>query len=66
MSDLKPGDLVFFDTNGGHNNITHVGIYIGDSKFVHAESGSVRSVRISSLYESYYARNYMTARRIVN
>lgn len=65
-SDLKPGDLVFFDTNGGHNNVTHVGIYIGSNKFIHAASGSVSAISISSLEESYYARNYMTARRILN
>lgn len=43
-SDLKAGDLVFFDTNGGHNNIGHVGIYIGDGKFIHASSGDRKSV----------------------
>lgn len=65
-SNLKLGDLVFFDTNGGHNNVTHVGIYIGNNKFIHAATGSVSSISISSLDESYYARNYMTARRIIN
>jgi cell wall-associated NlpC family hydrolase len=65
-SDLKMGDLVFFDTDGGHNSITHVGIYLGNDKFIHAESGSVRSVSVSDLGESYYARNFMTARRIIN
>lgn len=65
-SDLQTGDLVFFDTDGGHNSISHVGIYIGNSRFIHAESGGPRRVRISSLNESYYARNYMTARRVMN
>lgn len=62
--DLKKGDLVFFDTNGGHNSYSHVGIYIGDNKFIHAESGSVRRVVISSL-TGYWSRTYMTARRII-
>jgi N-acetylmuramoyl-L-alanine amidase len=63
-ANLQVGDLVFFDTDGGHNSITHVGIYIGNDNFVHAESGGIRAVRISSLSEGYYSRNYMTARRV--
>jgi cell wall-associated NlpC family hydrolase len=47
-SALKPGDLVFFDTNGGLNRINHVGIYIGDGKFIHASSYLGRKVTISS------------------
>lgn len=61
-SDLQPGDLVFFDTNGGLNGINHVGIYIGNSKFIHASSGNGRKVTISSLSDSYYSKTYMRAR----
>ncbi len=64
-SDLKVGDLVFFDTNGGHNRINHVGIYIGSGKFIHASSPRY-DVTITSLSDDYYARSYMTARRILN
>lgn len=60
--DLQPGDLVFFDTNGGHNSINHVGIYIGNNKFIHASSYLNRRVTISSLGDSYYSRNYMKAK----
>ncbi|MFZ5965952.1 MAG: SH3 domain-containing protein [Bacillota bacterium] len=65
-SELKPGDLVFFDTSGANNgNITHVGIYIGDGKFIHASSGkNAKKVVISSLAEGYYNEKYVTARRI--
>lgn len=63
-SNLRPGDLVFFDTNGGHNNITHVGIYIGGGKFIDASSSRPHSVTIDSLNSSYYSKRYMTARRI--
>jgi len=61
-ADLKPGDLVFFDTNGGLNGINHVGIYIGNNKFIHASSSLGRKVTISSLGDSYYSKTYMRAR----
>ncbi|HEX9062928.1 MAG TPA: SH3 domain-containing C40 family peptidase [Clostridia bacterium] len=63
-SNLSPGDLVFFDTNGGHNYVNHAGIYIGGGNFIHASSGSAHSVTISSLNDSFYENAYMTARRI--
>lgn len=47
-SELKVGDLVFFDTSlEGHVN--HSGIYLGDDKFIHASSGKAYSVTISSM-----------------
>jgi cell wall-associated NlpC family hydrolase len=62
---LKPGNLVFFDTNGSHTSINHAGIYIGDGKFIHASSGtSTRCVIISDITAGYYADNYITARSI--
>jgi cell wall-associated NlpC family hydrolase len=55
---LQPGDLVFFDGLG------HNGIYIGGGQFVHSpHSGDV--VKISSLYDSWYAATYVGARRIL-
>ncbi len=60
--ELLPGDLVFFDTNGGHNSINHVGIYIGNNKFIHASSYLNREVTISSLGDSYYNKRYMKAK----
>ena len=60
---LEPGDLVFFATTGG-SRISHVGMYIGGGDFIH--SSSWRSgVTIDSLYHSYYARTYATARRVL-
>ena len=62
-ADLQPGDLVFFDTNGGLNAIRHVGIYIGNNNFIHASSGAGhRKVMISSLSDSFYSKSYMRAR----
>lgn len=60
-SDLRPGDLVFFNTGG--SGISHVGIYIGDGMFAH--SSSDRGVIKSSLDESYYKKRYVSARRVL-
>ena len=61
-SNLYPGDLVFFSRNG--NSVTHVGIYIGNNKFVHA-SGSRVGVIISDLGSAYYTRVWFGAKRLV-
>ena len=60
--ELKPGDLVFFRTRGSRE-INHVGIYIGNGKFIHASSAKGR-VRIDTLNEGYYKSRYVGARRI--
>ena len=62
---LRAGDIVFFDTDGGKNDINHTGIYIGNDNFVHASSGGGH-VMISGLSESFYSRCYMTARRVIS
>jgi cell wall-associated NlpC family hydrolase len=62
---LKTGDLIFFDTDGGYNHINHVGIYIGNGKFIHASSPRY-DVTITELSEDFYNRSYMTARRLLN
>lgn len=61
-SNLQMGDLVFFNTTGAHS---HVGIYIGNGKFVHASSGG-DGVKISSLSESYYNSRFCGGRRIIS
>ena len=59
-SDLRPGDLVFFNTRNAP--FSHVGLYIGDERFIHAPSTNGR-VRIDPLSASYYAKRYEAARR---
>jgi cell wall-associated NlpC family hydrolase len=59
--DMKPGDLVFFNTL--RRPRSHVGIYLGDGRFIHAPSskGSAR-VRTDSLTEGYFASRFEEAR----
>lgn len=67
-SELQAGDLVFFcdPSRSKGKACSHVGIYIGDGKFIHAASGrsSGRQVRISSLSENYYNGYYKGAKRV--
>lgn len=56
---LRPGDLVFFNTR--KMPLSHVGIYIGDDRFVHAPSSNGR-IRIDQLGTRYYAQRFETAR----
>ncbi len=60
-SELKAGDLVFFETY--KRGISHVGIYIGGNQFVHAPRNG-RTVSTDSLSSGYYASRYRGARRI--
>jgi LysM repeat protein len=62
--DLITGDLVFFRTKRYAKYPTHVGIYIGDDKFIHASSLLSRGVKIDRLSDSYFARTYTGAVRV--
>jgi len=58
--DLKPGDLVFFNTM--RRTFSHVGIYVGEGKFIHApRAGS--AVRVEDMREAYWAKRFTGARR---
>lgn len=57
---LKKGDLVFFSSPGG-NSISHVGIFIGDKKFIHAP-GRNQNIRIDSLSNAYFRSCFQGAR----
>ena len=60
---LAEGDLVFFDTQG-RGQVSHVGIYVGDDYFAHANSYDGR-VTVNRLSERYYAGRYLGARRVL-
>lgn len=62
-NNLAPGDLVFFNTNG--KSISHVGVYIGEGKFVHAPSTNGQ-IKITKLSDRYFSSRYEMARRILN
>ncbi|MHB0819965.1 C40 family peptidase [Stutzerimonas stutzeri] len=61
---LQAGDLLFFATSGGQR-VSHAAIYVGEGRFVHAPS-SGGTVRLDSLSNSYWQKNYLNARRVLN
>jgi cell wall-associated NlpC family hydrolase len=58
---LLPGDLVFFTTE--RDRVSHVGIYVGFNQFAHASS--TEGVILTEMNDSYWAKRYETARRII-
>ena len=68
LSQIQPGDLLFFKTRGKQDRVSHVGIYLGQGQFIHAGSQggpSKRVVRIGKLDETYYAQRLVSARRVL-
>jgi len=63
-TEMQPGDLVFFNTR--RRPFSHVGIYLGDGRFMHGASGvkSGKQVRIDSFDSSYYRTRFNGARRL--
>jgi cell wall-associated NlpC family hydrolase len=63
QADLQPGDLVFFNTLGARHS--HVGVYVGDGRFVHA-SNPRTGVRIDALSNRYYAQRFEGAHSLLD
>lgn len=61
--DLQPGDLVFFNTM--RKTFSHVGIYVGDNKFIHSPR-SGKKVQVEDMREAYWAHRFTGARRVPN
>lgn len=61
--DLKPGDLVFFNTM--KRAFSHVGIYLGDNYFLHAPRAGAE-VRVENMQNSYWLKRYNGARRVID
>lgn len=62
ISELQPGDLVFYNTM--RHAYSHVGIYLGENKFVHA-SVTGRGVEVVNMNENYWVKRFNGARRVV-
>lgn len=62
-SELKPGDLVFFK-EGRSKRISHVGVYIGGGRFIHASSS--RGVVSDKMSDKHWVRDFVMARRVLN
>jgi len=60
-SELRPGDLVFFNTM--KRTFSHVGIYVGDGKFIHAPRPG-KAVRVDDMREAYWQKRFNGARRV--
>lgn len=60
---LKPGDIVYFGNTYTQGQFTHVGVYIGNGKFVHRPTAN-KPVKVDSLNSSYYASHFSGARRL--
>ena len=61
--DLQPGDLVFFNTM--RRAFSHVGIYLGEGKFIHAPRSGAK-VRVEDMQASYWQRRFNGARRVAD
>jgi cell wall-associated NlpC family hydrolase len=63
LEQLQPGDLVFFNTL--KTTFSHVGIYLGDNRFIHAPSAGGR-IDVVNMNDSYWSKRFNGARRIAN
>lgn len=63
-ADLKTGDLVFFSTDKKRKEINHVGIFVGDGRFVHAPRAG-RNVTLSKLDTPYWQKTFREAKRVI-
>jgi cell wall-associated NlpC family hydrolase len=63
LNELHPGDLIFFNTVR-RNSFSHVGLYLGDNRFIHAPRKG-QQVQISRLDNAYWAKRFRGARRII-
>jgi len=63
LDELKPGDLVFFNTR--RFDFSHVGIYLGDNRFIHAPSRG-REVEVVSIETSFWQKRFNGARRLAS
>jgi len=61
-AELRPGDLVYFNPKGGR--VSHIGIYVGEGRFVHAPSRG-GTVRLDTLRSDYWTKYFVAAKRVL-
>lgn len=61
LKQLAPGDLLFFKTSK-HKGVSHVAIYIGNGRMIHATSS--KGVKVDSIYQSYWKQRFVGAKRL--
>ncbi len=61
--DLQPGDLVFFNTL--NRAFSHVGVYVGENRFIHASSSQTGTVMVSDMNQPYWSKRFDGARRLL-
>jgi len=67
FSEMQKGDLVFFDTKKKFTKeVNHVGIFLGNNKFIHASSGGKRVMITSFEEKKFYRNKFLYARRVIN
>jgi len=69
LTQIQPGDLLFFNTRGLRKGISHVGIYLGEGQFIHASSWGgpgKRCVKMGELASSYFVNRLVAVRRVVD
>jgi cell wall-associated NlpC family hydrolase len=67
FNELEKGDLVFFDTaKGFHGKVNHVGIYIGENRFIHASSARKQVMITSFSQKKFYKNRFLHGRRVVD
>jgi hypothetical protein len=66
FDELQKGDMVFFDTSKEHKGkVNHVGIYLGDGKFIHASSGGHKVIITSFNKRVFYKNRFLWGRRVI-
>jgi len=66
FDELQKGDMVFFDTSKEHKGkVNHVGIYLGDGKFIHASSGGHKVIITSFKKRAFYRNRFLWGRRVI-
>lgn len=68
LAHIQPGDLLFFSTRGMRKGISHVGIYLGEGRFIHSSTwrgSGAHGVKLADLASNYFAERLVTIRRVV-